>query len=229
MSLQQLPPHNVPSNSTAPPKPHRLLKINPSHLSRDKISWTLSQLLWPREIPSCKYICNPESHVDFKLSPVIESFSTSSNHKGVNIPFPTNKRPEIRTLTSAPLEEISEWFSTCGVKLGNKIPSNEARNLVLQLLFTYKDLHAEKLEDMPPTDLYIHKIKVKAGTKPWNKRKQKRWPADKKWWLHKIIEGVTCNMYETTLAANGQFSEWNSQAVLVDKTANPDWGEEPRV
>ncbi|KAI0994847.1 hypothetical protein K3495_g13336 [Podosphaera aphanis] len=102
-----------------------------------------------------------------------------------------------------------------------------------QLLFTYKHLNAEKLEDMPASDLYVHNAQLVPGTRPWDatKKGRKRYSQDKKWWLSHIVkEGIKCNMYEYTRAANGRFSERNAAAVLVDKDKeNPQWGNERRV
>ncbi|KAI0993056.1 hypothetical protein K3495_g15128, partial [Podosphaera aphanis] len=190
----------------------------------------LSRCLWPTHFSHCKVLHFPSAEQDRRNTEVLSVTTSNSFNSNSNIPFPTLRRPFIRELSETPIDIIKEWFTTCGIKLGTHLTGEVHHNLVLRLMYTYRDLHADKLEDMPPTDLYVHKIKLKAGTKPWNQKKQKRWPADRKWWLHKIVaEGVACHMYEPTLAANGRFSEWNAQAVLVDKTSNPEWGAEPRI
>ncbi|POS82252.1 hypothetical protein EPUL_005966, partial [Erysiphe pulchra] len=195
-----------------------------------KFPWNLSSCLWPKMIFHCKVLHIPVARQNEINTESLLATLSHNNSQNINIPFPTTRRPCVRKLPEETIDVINEWFSTCGVKLGSQLIGEINQNLILRLLYTYRDLHADKLEDMPPTDLYVHKIKIKAGTKPWNKRKQKRWPADKKWWLHKIVaEGVACKMYESTIAANGQFSEWNAQAVLVDKTSDPEWGAEPRI
>lgn len=45
------------------------------------------------------------------------------------------------------------------------------RDQVKRLLYTYRDLDAITVVNLPATDLYVHKIHLKPGTKPWNMQK----------------------------------------------------------
>ncbi|POS81699.1 hypothetical protein EPUL_006745, partial [Erysiphe pulchra] len=88
------------------------------------------------------------------------------------------------------------------------------------------------ISDLPATDLYVHKVKLKEGIKPHHEKLQRRWPRDKLWWLNKIIqEGWDCGMYEpTTARKNGEgFSPWNAQANLTPKSDESKWSDEPRI
>ncbi|POS84727.1 hypothetical protein EPUL_005778 [Erysiphe pulchra] len=105
-------------------------------------------------------------------------------------------------------------------------------NRRIRLLFTYKDINATEISDLPATDLYVHKVKLKDGSKSHNEKSQRRWPRDKLWWLNKSIqEGWDCGIYEpTTARENGKgFSPWNAQANLITKSDQPKWGDEPRI
>lgn len=66
--------------------------------------------------------------------------------------------------------------------------------------------------------------------KPYAVAQQRRWPPGKERWLYKIVEdGLACGMFERTIAANGKLSDWNAQAVLVDKTDDAGLDDEPRI
>ncbi|CAD6500186.1 BgTH12-04289 [Blumeria graminis f. sp. triticale] len=144
--------------------------------------------------------------------------------------FPTSRRPRSRPLSKAPKEEIDEWFGKVGVKIGTAVGDDFQRDMVKRLLFTYRDINGVELEQLVPTDLYVHRVRIREGTKPFSKVKQKRWPPGKEFWLQKIVnEGLSCGMFEKTMAANGKLSDWNAQAVIVDKSDNPGPWDEPRI
>ncbi|KAI1000862.1 hypothetical protein K3495_g7340 [Podosphaera aphanis] len=89
-----------------------------------------------------------------------------------------------------------------------------------------EELNATKLSHIPPTDLYKHKVRLWKGTKPHPVKFQRRWPLQKEFWLIKIVkEAMACGMYERTLTANGELSDWNADAVLVNKPGQ----KEPRI
>lgn len=89
---------------------------------------------------------------------------------------------------------------------------------VLQTLWTYRDIESTGIEDMgPPTDLILHRTRIKEGT-PIYKAKAKRLSPDKEWWLRKLVsDGMKSGMYERTTVANGKLSQWGADAVLVKK------------
>ncbi|POS81837.1 hypothetical protein EPUL_006276, partial [Erysiphe pulchra] len=80
--------------------------------------------------------------------------------------FPTNRRPVRRSLSNEPRELIETWFTSCQAKIGDLVPDEESRFQLKQLLYTYKDINATEISDLPATDLYVHKVKLKEGTKP---------------------------------------------------------------
>jgi hypothetical protein len=66
--------------------------------------------------------------------------------------------------------------------------------------------------------------------KPYAVAQQRRWPPGKERWFYKIVEdGLACGMFERTITANGKLSDWNAQAVLVDKTDDAGLDDEPRI
>lgn len=164
--------------------------------------------------------------------PVSRSSGLPNNHstKQQEIPtFPKERRPEKRILSEVPQSDIDTWFTKTGVRLGHHL-STDQRNQITRLLFTYQDLNSTNLTYLPPTDLYVHRVRLKSGTLPFNKMKQRRWPPAKEFWLKRIInDGLKHQMYESTIVANGKLSDWNAQAQLVDKTDTPGEWDEPRL
>ena len=153
----------------------------------------------------------------------VENFQEGSPPDGCpeiseNKRFPTERRVERLPLSTDSQEIIDKWFETSQITLGPVIPDTESRNKVKRLLYTYRELNATELSQIPPTDLYEHKVRLAPGTKPWNVKSQKRWPPNQKFWLDKTIqEGMDCGFFEKTVVANGELSDWNAQAILVEK------------
>ncbi|KAI1007354.1 hypothetical protein K3495_g871 [Podosphaera aphanis] len=131
-----------------------------------------------------------------------------------------DRRPIKRHVSNAPQAEINNWFLKSEITLGPLEPAQHDK--ITRLLFTYQDLNSTELSDLPPTDLYIHRVRLKEGITPWNRVKQCRWPPGKEFWLRCIInDGLKCGMYERTMEANGELSDWNAQANLIDKSDSP--------
>ena len=145
--------------------------------------------------------------------------STTQGTTEKNRSFPTT-RPIVRLpLSQDHKSQIDDWFESSGVLLGNVIPSEEARDEIKRLLYTYREINATELHEIPATDLYEHRVRLKEGTKPFSMPFQKRWPPAQKAWLDKTIqEGMDCGFFERTVVANGDLSDWNAQAILVDKS-----------
>ncbi|KAI0992445.1 hypothetical protein K3495_g15740, partial [Podosphaera aphanis] len=143
-----------------------------------------------------------------------------------NRTFPTQRRPEKLAISDESQEVIDEWFGTSRCKLGTLIPSQKEIDRVKRLLYTYRELNATESSHITPTDLYEHKVRLRKGTKPYSVKFQRRWPPEKEFWLIKIVkEAMACGMYERTLTANGELSDWNADAVLVNKPGQ----KEPRI
>jgi len=106
---------------------------------------------------------------------------------------------------------VDDWFSTSGITLGPVILDGVALHRVKRLMYTYREINATELKDIPPTDLYEYKVRLKEGTKPFSAKGQKRWPLAQKNWLDKIIhEGLECGVFERTMTANRELSDWNA-------------------
>ncbi|POS82104.1 hypothetical protein EPUL_005571 [Erysiphe pulchra] len=124
--------------------------------------------------------------------------------------FTTTRRPKVRILSDVPLEEINHWFKKVGIKIGPAVGDENQRNMVKRL--------------------FPFRVRLKEGTKPFSKVKKKRWPPGKEFWLQKIVnEGLAYGMYERTISANGKLSDWNAQAIIVDKSVNPNPWDGPRI
>ena len=129
-------------------------------------------------------------------------------------------------------QKLEAWFT--GLKLepilGPLVPSPEDRIRVLRLLHRYRHLNREDLSDLPCTDLVEHRVRIHPQVKPHAVRFQKRWPPHTQWWIQKLTsDGIAGGIYESTMIANGQLSEWNARPVMVDKVENPQPTDEPRI
>ncbi len=145
-------------------------------------------------------------------------------------PFPSRRiyRPSINSSISDIVLET--WRESVGLSLGPMIPTEEHRRKVLLLLFHYRHLNGKDLTDLPCTDLIVHRVQLKEGTKPAASITRKRYPNYQEWWLRKIIgDGIEGGIYELTERANGRLSPWNANPVIVDKVPNPTPEDEPRV
>ncbi|POS84028.1 hypothetical protein EPUL_004548 [Erysiphe pulchra] len=85
--------------------------------------------------------------------------------------YPKIRRPEKRVLSAHAQGKIDDWFNGTGIKLGFLEPHQAAR--VKRLVYTYQDLNSLELNELPLTDLYIHRVRLTKGTVPWNKPKQR--------------------------------------------------------
>ncbi|KAI0997846.1 hypothetical protein K3495_g10346 [Podosphaera aphanis] len=150
-----------------------------------------------------------------------------SNLKGTPGPkILANRRLIKRPLTNSSQSEIDSWFLKSKIKLGPLKPAQCDK--ISRLLFTYQDLNSTELSELPHTDLYIHRVGFKEGTKPSNRAKQRRWPPGKEFWLRRNIDDdLKYDMYERTMEANGELSDWNAQANHIDKSDNPGEWDDP--
>ncbi|POS83490.1 hypothetical protein EPUL_004983, partial [Erysiphe pulchra] len=185
--------------------------INAPRIGRNKLSSKVESL-WSDTSPSH---CLPGSNVE--------------NLHESKIPcYPEVRRSVVRELSEASQEVIDEWIKNTGVKIG--ILMKDQRDKLARLLYPYKDLNSTGVEDLPFTDLYVHRVRLKEGTKPFSRIKQRRWPPGKEFWMRRIIsDGLKFGLYESTIRANGKLSDWNAMAQLVDKSDNPDEWDEPRL
>ena len=89
---------------------------------------------------------------------------------------------------------------------------------VLKLLWQYRHLNSENLNDLFSTDLIVHRVQLQSETRSSSKS-QRRMTAHKEWWLRKLIQkDLEDDVYEYCEAANERFSFWNAQAVMIDKS-----------
>lgn len=140
--------------------------------------------------------------------------------------FPTERRVTRRDIDrSLSKEELYEWAEKESLNIGTLVPNEIEKIKVLRLLWTYRDLGAKDLRDIPPTDLVQHRIRLKEGCQVYSSI-QRRFANDKEWWLRTIVkEGIDAGMYERTITANGRLSQWNAAPVLVPKKDQ----EQPRL
>lgn len=76
------------------------------------------------------------------------------------------------------------------------------RRRVLCALWTWRDLDARELKDVPDTDLIGHRVKLRAAVVPYVSRTNRRLSGYREAWLGKYIkEGMRSCMYERTPAS----------------------------
>lgn len=125
---------------------------------------------------------------------------------------------------------MGELSKERSVVLGS-LPQQGSRKLeVLKLLYYYRHLDGQGLDDLPSTDLVTHRIRLALDAKPVSNRYQKRWPPRQEYWLKKLVSlGIQSGIYQPSLAISEHLSTWNARAVLVDKGDNPLPTDEPRL
>lgn len=92
--------------------------------------------------------------------------------------FPTSRRIVRREIVpdSCPsTEELEKWVKSRGVQIGPALPDDPSwRRKVLCGLWTWRDLDAQELRDVPETDLIRHRVKVREGVVPYASRTNRR-------------------------------------------------------
>jgi len=80
--------------------------------------------------------------------------------------FPTARRPERRSLSGESMEVIDAWVKSSGVKIGDVAHAEGERDRVARLLYTWRDCFVTSISEIKMTDLVMHEIPLKPGTKP---------------------------------------------------------------
>ncbi|RKF74654.1 hypothetical protein GcM1_238071 [Golovinomyces cichoracearum] len=143
--------------------------------------YTFREAHLPRRISHCKYTVFPISD----LHPPSTYFNCQSNSiletNNSSLDFPSNRRPQKRESSKPSTENILAWMNTYGIKIELLSRGSSEYLKLARLLFPYKHLNAEKLEDIPATDLYQHQARLVPGIRPWDatKKGKKRYSPDK--------------------------------------------------
>lgn len=146
---------------------------------------------------------------------------------GNDVPFPTKRRIWRReTDLATPLEVVKTWFEGSGIQLGPLV-ADDMREDVMRTFYTYRDLEGTTVADIPPTDLFVHKPRLKEGTRPWNRSPRRRWTEPQAYWMNRLVnEGLAAGMFESTVAANGELSAWSAEPVMVQTDLTDPWAEQ---
>ena len=89
---------------------------------------------------------------------------------GPQIPFPTERRPQARALENTePRSAQQEWLQQSGIRIGGHLTDVEQAQ-VTNLLWVWRDLFVEKMENIPATDLVTHTIPTYPGARPHRAR-----------------------------------------------------------
>ncbi|KAK3945502.1 hypothetical protein QBC46DRAFT_93386 [Diplogelasinospora grovesii] len=88
------------------------------------------------------------------------------NRNAKGDPFEVGRRPQKRKLSAAPNHQIDTWWEKSHIKVGALCDDRDKLQLVKRLCYTYRDIFALSLEDLPPTDLVEHNINLQASAQP---------------------------------------------------------------
>ncbi|RPB26535.1 hypothetical protein L211DRAFT_847166 [Terfezia boudieri ATCC MYA-4762] len=88
---------------------------------------------------------------------------------GDQLYFPTERRPihyrRPVPLRSCPTEDQEKWFEESGIKIGLTLTLEE-RHQAIQLIYSWKDIFVDRIEDLPATDLVVYTIPTYAHARP---------------------------------------------------------------
>ncbi|KAI0998966.1 hypothetical protein K3495_g9230 [Podosphaera aphanis] len=114
---------------------------------------------------------------------------------------------------------IEEWFHTSEIEIGTC--EEDIFRDTKRLMYTYRDLNATEIRDIPATDLFVHRARLKPGTRLYSERRIVQQTDRQKFWLQKTIEEVLVSgMYERVPIRNGRFLDWPAGARAVKKSGN---------
>jgi hypothetical protein len=109
------------------------------------------------------------------LSRTLNQVSTGViNSMSLSITFPVIRRVERTFHENNDEAEINginleEWGASVSIGIGPRVFSVD-RKRILRLCYHYRHLNGNDLSDFPFTDLITHRIRLKPGTRPYNKR-----------------------------------------------------------
>jgi len=125
--------------------------------------------------------------------------------------YPTERRPaDYRRALISSASGIPTWFKDSGVKLGGQLTAPQKEEAE-KLLFTWKDLFASNIEEMPVTDLVVHRIPVYPGMQPRRTKDRIYTREETNWMVKKIPE-----MEEAGVIGRSE-SPWSHRTKFVRK------------
>jgi hypothetical protein len=65
--------------------------------------------------------------------------------------------------------DLEEWGASVGIGISSRVFSVD-RKRMLRLCYHYCYFNGNDFSDLPFTDLIIHRVRLKPGTRPYNKR-----------------------------------------------------------
>lgn len=154
-----------------------------------------------------------------ELSNNIEEEQSRLKEDGAMQAFPTKRRVIRRSLKEAEEagdEAIREWAVNQKFTIGPALPVDK-RILIYRLLWTYRHLGIEELNQLPQTDLLTARVRLKPGAVPYAMKGHRRLaPRQMEFFQKTIMEGLECGMYEKT-PVDEEFSPWSAHPVIVHK------------
>jgi len=125
--------------------------------------------------------------------------------------YPTKRRPiDYHRVLMSSATGIPTWFEASGVKRGDQLTAQQKEE-AKKLLYTWKDLFASGIEEMPVTDLVVHRIPVYPGVAPKRTKDRIYTREEINWMVKKIPE------MERAGVIGRSESPWSHQTKFVRK------------
>ena len=125
--------------------------------------------------------------------------------------YPTMRRPtSYRRAIMSSASGIPTWFAASKIELGEQL-TVEQKEEAACLLYTWKDLFADQIRDMPVTDLLVHRIPVYQGAQP-RRAKDRLYTKEERDWLELNIP----KLEEAGIIARSE-SPWVHRTKFVRK------------
>ncbi|RPA90798.1 DNA/RNA polymerase [Choiromyces venosus 120613-1] len=112
--------------------------------------------------------------------------------------YPTERRPfhsRHDRDEKTDLRVVEEWYQQAGIKVGSTI-IGETLDSIKRLLYTWWDLFASDIEEMPTTDLVYHYIHTWPGSVPVRAREKLYTTEEVKWMETKILAMLKAGIIE---------------------------------
>jgi RNase H-like domain found in reverse transcriptase/Integrase zinc binding domain len=125
--------------------------------------------------------------------------------------FPVERRPQRRELSTAPQEEVEEWFKKSEITVGDIADTPRKQDDARRLFYTWRDCFVERIRDVKPTDLIQHSIDLLPNARP-KKEKMQRYTQREREFAAKIFP----EMEEAGVIVRGS-SNWGARTKFPPK------------
>lgn len=134
--------------------------------------------------------------------------------------FPTQRRPEYRTMKVEDLpslEELEDWCAETGLVIGDVADTPERRRKAIGAFWIWRDVHAHDHLDLVTTDIIRYEMNMSKDTIPHaTPFRRKLSPRDRKFLYDACLQGLETGLYER-VPKDEPLSAWDAPPVIVSK------------